>query len=570
MHAYVDVWSRAAFGLAPGALPSPSTRHSICALPVSPRIAVRPNAVPVRMGLGSVLRRLFSKTSREQAQPGERGAVENAAGSDSGAVDTRSESLRINVSPSVSRRGGKRNPLNVLVVGADSAVGGEVVAALKALNHEYFVVGVSRNLSDIPPSCDSAIVLDVATDAATLATKAREFAVGTVIWCERTGQDRKPMDVDYAALQDLAKALAKDWFVDKEDSLRLFDFTKARDRASFSEVNDVIMGGISGSQLRAGGGSCPAVWSGKASLARGGGFCSLRAPLSGGTFSKKIDLSTCDGIALTCRGDGKRYKINLKNNESPEFAFQAVFDTAPRSSEWQTIRIPFPEFVPVKRSKPCYADHDPSGAIYECTLDTSSISSIGLVYSKVAPLGTLCPLFSPGPFELELARIDAYRAVPPRFVLVSSAAVTRPFWDEEKLRAYGAVVARIPIVQLNPKIGNLLGAKLAGENALRATKTPYAILRPTGISDAAPAGFNVNISQGDIATGRISARDVARCAVSTLGNDAATWKTFEVTSTQTYADDGSFAEGVTASLSRLLPDSEQVVYAAAMTRASPM
>jgi NAD(P)-dependent dehydrogenase (short-subunit alcohol dehydrogenase family) len=518
-----------------------------------------------RMGLLRVIRRIFAPRFEEPgAQPSPSDARQMDASED-GVVrvaNTLSPDSQVALSTPLSR--GKRDPHCVLVVGADTSVGKEVAAALKASNEEYVVVGVVRTPDYPLPSCDRTVVLDVVAEIAVLGEKARELGVGVVIWCELSGNDRKPMDVDYAAVRDLAENLASDWLVDTEDCVGIFDFSNARDCAAFREIDDVIMGGISRSQLRPGGSSSPAVWTGNVSLANGGGFSSLRAPLpfSNVGQGRGIDLSSCQGIAVTCRGDGRRYKINLKNDESPEFVFQTSFDTIPDSSEWQTIRVPFSDFVPVKRGKLQFADRDPNGAIYETALDTSTVTSVGLVYSKIEPGGMPCPLFSPGPFELEVTRIDAYRAVSPRFVLVSSAAVTRPFWKADKLRLYGSA-ARIPIVELNPKIGNLLGAKLAGENALRGTKTPYTIVRPVGVSNSVPAGFEVRLSQGDVVTGQISPMDVARCVVSTLGTDAAdaaTWKTFEISGTRNVIDDSDFSKAIVASVSRFPSDKEQIVY----------
>lgn len=51
------------------------------------------------------------------------------------------------------------------------------------------------------------------------------------------------------------------------------------------------------------------------------------------------------------------YKLNLKNDEGPEYVFQAEFDTSERAkddNEWEIIRIPFSKFVPkVRGEKSC-------------------------------------------------------------------------------------------------------------------------------------------------------------------------------------------------------------------------
>ena len=93
----------------------------------------------------------------------------------------------------------------------------------------------------------------------------------------------------------------------------------------------------------------------------------------------------------------------------------------------------------------------------------------------------------------------------PKFVLCSSAGVTRPVWNEKKKLALGTHLlthslthsysltylliysctyfltlvegcADIPIVRLNPL--NILGVKREGEESLRETGVPYTIVRP--------------------------------------------------------------------------------------------
>lgn len=61
---------------------------------------------------------------------------------------------------------------------------------------------------------------------------------------------------------------------------------------------------------------------------------------------------------------------------------------------------------------------------------------------------------------------------------------------------------------------------------MRSTGLPYAILRPCGVSEDAPAGRLV-LSTGDVATGSISRADVAEAMVSLLAEPAASGKTIE-------------------------------------------
>ena len=134
----------------------------------------------------------------------------------------------------------------------------------------------------------------------------------------------------------------------------------------------------------------------------------------------------------------------------------------------------------------------------------------------------------------------------PKFVLCSSAGVTRPAWSEaKKTTLVGA--ADIPIVRLNPL--NILGVKCEGEKALRESGVPYAVVRPCGLNDKWPQGRAV-LSQNDVAVGRANKMDVARVIVDCLASANATFKTFECFSLAGYA----YPRDMDLQFSRLTPD----------------
>eukprot|EP00752_Nemacystus_decipiens_P003769 g3470.t1 len=114
----------------------------------------------------------------------------------------------------------------------------------------------------------------------------------------------------------------------------------------------------------------------------------------------------------------------------------------------------------------------------------------------------------------------------PRFVLLSSAAVTRPNWSPEEKKLY-PLAADVPIVKLNPL--NILTVKAEGEKQLREVGIPYTVVRPCGLNDDHPRGRPL-FSVGDTAAGRICREDVADVLVRCLGTKEATGKTFEVQS----------------------------------------
>ena len=125
----------------------------------------------------------------------------------------------------------------------------------------------------------------------------------------------------------------------------------------------------------------------------------------------------------------------------------------------------------------------------------------------------------------------------PRLVMLSSAGVTRPEWDEDTKAAL-AGAADIPIVRLNPF--GILGKKVEAEDALRASGVAYSIVRPCGLNDEWPAGRPI-LSQGDVAVGRTCRADVADVLVAALGEPAAARKTFEMLTLRGYEPPRSLA-----------------------------
>jgi len=81
----------------------------------------------------------------------------------------------------------------------------------------------------------------------------------------------------------------------------------------------------------------------------------------------------------------------------------------------------------------------------------------------------------------------------PKVVMLSSAGVTRPSWnDEKKARFPGS--AEIPIVRLNPF--GILDIKKESEEKLRQSGVDYCIVRPAGLNDDWPAGSRPVFTQG--------------------------------------------------------------------------
>ena len=123
----------------------------------------------------------------------------------------------------------------------------------------------------------------------------------------------------------------------------LFCFASATSVADWSAIDDNVMGGISASRLRHDDDG-HAVFEGVVSLERNGGFASVRSrPLAlgfPGALSYVIEL----------RGDGKRYKLNLRTDDAFDgINYQAMFE-AP-ADQWILVRLPVAAFVPTFRGR---------------------------------------------------------------------------------------------------------------------------------------------------------------------------------------------------------------------------
>ncbi len=314
-----------------------------------------------------------------------------------------------------------------------------------------------------------------------------------------------PENVEYKGVKNLVEAASK--YLPKSNDQLIFDFTKPSTeiREIWGALDDVVMGGVSESNIRLT--SDGALFTGNVSTANSGGFASVRTK----NFSPSLDLSNYQGIDLRVKGDGKRYKFFLRGESKWDgIGYSYSFDTVPNI--WTTISIPFADLVPVFRAK----------TVKDCPpIDASNIYSLQLMLSKFEYDGELNPRFSPGNFNLQIESIKAYGANLPQFVLVSSAGVTRPNrpginLDEEP-----------PAVKLNDQLGGILTWKLKGEDSLRASSITHTIIRPCALTESA-GGKELIVEQGDNMKGKISREDVAQLCVAALQQPQACNVTFEV------------------------------------------
>jgi NADH dehydrogenase [ubiquinone] 1 alpha subcomplex assembly factor 1 len=127
----------------------------------------------------------------------------------------------------------------------------------------------------------------------------------------------------------------------------LFCFVSAGSVADWSAIDDVVMGGVSHSHLRydpAG----YAVFEGIVSLEYNGGFASVRSG------PQDLGVAGAAGYSIELNGDGKRYKLNLRTDDTFDGVnYQAVFE-AP-AGRWTWVRLPLSAFVPTFRGR-CVSD----------------------------------------------------------------------------------------------------------------------------------------------------------------------------------------------------------------------
>ncbi|MBD2597263.1 CIA30 family protein [Nostoc spongiaeforme FACHB-130] len=319
-----------------------------------------------------------------------------------------------------------------------------------------------------------------------------------------------PENVEYQGVKNLVEAAAK--YLPAANEKLIFDFThpSAELRNIWGALDDVVMGGVSSSNIQLIDNA--ALFAGNVSTANSGGFASVRTK----NFDPPFNLSGYTGVELRVKGDGQRYKLFLRPDATWDgLGYSYSFDTV--ANTWTNIRIPFAELTPVFRAK-TVKDAPP--------LNTSRISSFQLMLSKFEYDGALNPKFTPGGFCLQVESIKAYgEKTLPKFILVSSAGVTRPGrpginLDEEP-----------PAVKLNDQLGGILTWKLKGEDSLRASGIPYTIIRPCALTEES-GGQELILEQGDNIRGKISREDVAEVCVQALEESQVHNVIFEIKATE--------------------------------------
>jgi hypothetical protein len=130
-------------------------------------------------------------------------------------------------------------------------------------------------------------------------------------------------------------------------------------------LGDRIMGGQSDGKV-----DCAdegiGLFQGTVRLDNGGGFASVKADLP-----EPVDATQWTGIELPALGDGKTYKVGLRNStDRRSIVYQHAF--TPDTKEWSRIQLPFSDFIPTWRGK-TLTDAEP--------LNTSQLASVSLFVS---------------------------------------------------------------------------------------------------------------------------------------------------------------------------------------------
>lgn len=116
---------------------------------------------------------------------------------------------------------------------------------------------------------------------------------------------------------------------DQSSSSTVFDFEAHTDLSKWTVVNDGVMGGISSGRIYISN-KGHGVFEGRIRLDYNGGFSSIRLPLD------QIDMDGYSKVKIRLKGDGKRYQMRVKSDQSDYHSYITYFKT---SGKWEEIEI---------------------------------------------------------------------------------------------------------------------------------------------------------------------------------------------------------------------------------------
>lgn len=170
----------------------------------------------------------------------------------------------------------------------------------------------------------------------------------------------------------------------------------------WTSIDDRVMGGVSSSRLT----FHPdghAVFEGEVATENGGGFASVR------NAALRLGERDTVGYRLHVRGDGKRYKLNLRMEDGLDGVnYQAVFQ--PPAGRWVDIVLPLNHFSPRFRGRPVP-------------------NAPPLRPEKVCQVGWMVADGQAGPFQLSIRSVTSLGQPPAGATRVPNAASVMPSAD---------------------------------------------------------------------------------------------------------------------------------------------
>jgi NADH dehydrogenase [ubiquinone] 1 alpha subcomplex assembly factor 1 len=162
----------------------------------------------------------------------------------------------------------------------------------------------------------------------------------------------------------------------------LIDFSRTNEKQNWRIVNDVVMSGVSQSEIIITDDST-AIFQGMLSLENNGGFASVR------TNPTDYQLTGYAIITARVRGDGRTYQLRLRTDDRFDgISYQSEFQTV--DGEWIAVELPFGEFVATFHGR-----RVPDAPV----LDPGKIRQIGFLIADKKE----------GPFRLEIDWIKSIR-----------------------------------------------------------------------------------------------------------------------------------------------------------------
>lgn len=169
--------------------------------------------------------------------------------------------------------------------------------------------------------------------------------------------------------------------MNSQQERHIFNFNSNQSESTWRIINDSVMGGISNSNIVQSNADY-VTFRGNVSLENNGGFASIRSKPT------QYELGQYKGIKLRIKGDGKTYKLRLRDN--PNWggpSYQTSFAT--QKGVWQEVSFKFEDFQPTFRGR-ALTGMPP--------LNTQNIFQFGILISDKQA----------GPFSLDIDWVRAY------------------------------------------------------------------------------------------------------------------------------------------------------------------